>query len=115
MHTLCRPRSPLAALLVALAWAAALALPLMPPAHAATKAPAATKAKAATPSGYRIGKAPDWVKPVKASPPSTAPASGGLGYRLLLVDTQTQIGSDSSEQVYTRSVSTATESAGLQI
>lgn len=119
MHTLCRPRSflaaPFAALLVALAWAAALALPLTAPAHAATKAPAATKAKAAAPSGYRIGKAPDWVKPVKASPPSTAPASGGLGYRLLLVDTQTQIGADSSEQVYTRSVSTATESAGLQI
>jgi lipoprotein NlpI len=99
-----------------LLWAAALASPTWALAQSPAK-PAAgkTATKPAANSSYRFGKTPDWVRPVKASAPQAAPAAGGLGYRLLLIDTQTLLGADTSQQVYTRTLSVATESAGLQV
>lgn len=117
MHTLCRcPSRWIRGLTHVLLWAAALALPLAASAQSTAK-PAAGKAtaKAATNTSYRFGKTPDWVKPVKALAPPAAPAAGGLGYRLLLIDTQTLLGTDPSQQVYTRTRSVATESAGLHV
>ncbi|MBC7994024.1 MAG: DUF3857 domain-containing protein [Rhizobacter sp.] len=101
----------------ALFWAAALAMPWGALAQTAAK-PAAgkTSAKAPAANSYRFGKTPDWVKPAKpASAPAPAATSGGLGYRLLLIDTQTLLGADASQQVYTRTRSVATEAAGLQV
>ena len=100
------------ALAQAVVWAAALALPLS--AHSAAK-PAPVNVKATASSGYRLGKTPEWVHPVTASPQAAATASGGIGYRLLLIDTQTLLGADASQQVYTRTRSTATEASGLQV
>ncbi len=121
MHTSCHRLPPFVrALVQTVLWATMLALPLgasaqTPAQPAAAKASAKTSAKALASKGYRLGKTPDWVKPVKASAQPAAPANGGLGYRLLLVDTQTLLGADASQQVYTRTRSSATEAAGLQV
>jgi tetratricopeptide (TPR) repeat protein len=106
----------------ALACAFALAS-LMGPLSAGAQSPAPVKqankqakpVAAAATSGYRVGKAPAWVRPAKPSATAATPASGGLGYRFLLIDTQTLLGADATEQVYTRTRTTATEAAGLQV
>jgi len=106
------------ALVQAALWTAALALPLSALAQsapAAKPASAKTAVKATAASGYRMGKAPEWVRPVKGAPQTATAPSGGLGYRVLLIDTQTLLGADGSQQAYTRTRSTATEASGLQV
>lgn len=79
--------------------------------------PAKTAPAAAAPapaSGYRIGKVPDWVKPVKAELQPSAQPGGGLGYRILLADTQTLIGADGQQQTYSKVRMTATDGAAVQ-
>ncbi len=119
--TLCRrPRLLFSSLARATLWAAALALPWAATAQnaakpAAVKAAPKTAAKTPTPNGYRLGKTPDWVKSIKPDSQAGAPAGNGLGYRVLLIDTQTLLGADASQHAYTRTRSTATEAAGLQV
>lgn len=91
------------------------------PVKPSEKAPAAAQAspksvgKTATgPLDYRVSKTPEWVKPLAVPASSTAtPPATPVGYRFQLLDSQTLIGTDGSQQVYTRSRSSATDSAGL--
>lgn len=96
-------------------WAAALALPLAAVAQGTPRPAAKPSTTAGSTSGYRVGKAPSWVKPVKASPQAATAPGSGLGYRLLLIDTQTLLGADGSQQDYSRTRTTATEASGLQV
>jgi lipoprotein NlpI len=85
---------------------------------AATSAPKATAAAKATPAGpqaYRIGRTPAWVKPIKGPTSAGTAPNAGLGFRTLLVDTQTLLGADGSEHTYNRTRVTATEAPGLQV
>lgn len=126
MPTPCRrPRLLFGALAQATLWAAMLAFPLAATAQKTAKPVAAKTAPKAiavtTPkavpaaSGYRLGKTPAWVKSIPPGSHASTPPANGLGYRLLLIDTQTLLGTDASQQVYTRTRSTATEAAGLQV
>jgi lipoprotein NlpI len=84
-----------------------------PAAKAAGKPPART-AQAGTP-GYRVERTPEWVKPVKPSGVASTATSGTPGYRITLMDAQTLLGHDGSEQAYTHTRALITDSAGVQV
>ncbi len=103
----------LAAGLTFAALALALALALSMPASAQHTARAAAQA-APAPTGYKIGRTPQWVHPVRPStgtPPTPGP---GPGYRIALMDMQTLLGPGGTEQAYTRMRNVVLEAAGLQ-
>jgi lipoprotein NlpI len=64
--------------------------------------------------GYQLGKVPEWVKPVAADTraPAGAPA---LGYRHLLMDSQTLVAADGTQQNYAHTRTAATDGNGVQL
>ncbi|HEY0819298.1 MAG TPA: DUF3857 domain-containing protein, partial [Rhizobacter sp.] len=97
--------------------AAATVLPGLSGAQPAAKAAAKPPARAAVAGapGYRIERTPEWVKPVQPSSVATTAAAGTPGYRVTLMDAQTLLGQDGSEQAYTRTRAVITDSAGVQV
>lgn len=94
---------------MALSLAAAL-LPATASAQSATTA----KASARSGAGYKIERTPAWVKPIKPSAATAAPTSTSPGYRITLMDYQTQLAPDGGEHAYTHTRLAISDSAGVQ-
>lgn len=94
-----------------------LAASLLP--GVAASAPKASHATAKVPAragaGYKVEPAADWVKPVKPTAASGSDAASHTtpGYRIALMDRQTQLGANGDQHDYTHMRLAVTDSAGL--